>query len=70
VHQPSQVLVNGDFAYQGTLVGNYTELQELVALVERGDVELHTSRHDLSEINEVAEMLEHGEIEGRAVITP
>jgi D-arabinose 1-dehydrogenase-like Zn-dependent alcohol dehydrogenase len=70
VHEPSQALVNGDFSYQGTLVGNYTELQELVALVERGDVELRTSRHDLGEINEVAARLERGEIEGRAVITP
>ena len=70
VHEPSQALVNGDFGYQGTLVGDYTELQELVALVERGDVELRTSRHDLADINEVAARLERGEIEGRAVITP
>ncbi|WP_101296316.1 NAD(P)-dependent alcohol dehydrogenase [Halegenticoccus soli] len=70
VHQPSQTLVNGEFAYRGTLVGEYTELQELVALVERGDVELRTSRYDLDDVNTVAERLEHGEIEGRAVITP
>ena len=70
VHQPSQALVNGDFSYRGSLVGNYTELQELVALVERGDVDLRTTRYGLDEINDVAEMLEHGEIEGRAVITP
>ncbi|WP_435196057.1 NAD(P)-dependent alcohol dehydrogenase [Natronomonas sp. EA1] len=70
VHQPSQTLVDGEFAYRGTLVGRYTELQELVALVDRGDVELRTSRYPLEEINEVAEALEHGEIEGRAVITP
>jgi D-arabinose 1-dehydrogenase-like Zn-dependent alcohol dehydrogenase len=70
VHEPAQALVNGEFAFRGTLVGKYAELQELVALVERGDVELHTSRYDLGEINTVAERLEHGEIEGRAVITP
>ncbi len=70
VHEPSQALVNGDFSYQGTLVGNYTELQELVALVERGDVDLRTSRHGLDEINDVAAKLERGDIEGRAVITP
>jgi D-arabinose 1-dehydrogenase-like Zn-dependent alcohol dehydrogenase len=70
VHQPSQALVNGDFGYKGTLVGNYTELQELVALVDRGDVNLRTSRHSLDEINNVAASLERGEIEGRAVITP
>lgn len=70
VHQPAQALVNGEFAYRGTLVGEYTELQELVALVEQDDVELHTSRYSLDEINTVAEKLEHREIEGRAVITP
>ena len=70
VHEPLQALVDGELAYRGTLVGRYTELQELVALVERGDVELRTSRYDLGEINAVAERLEHGEIEGRPVITP
>jgi len=70
VHEPAQALVDGEFSYRGTLVGQYTELQELVALVERGDVDLHTSRYDLGEINDVAEKLEHGEIDGRAVITP
>lgn len=70
VHEPAQALVNGEFSFKGTLVGRYTELQELVALVERGDVELRTSRYALDDINTVAERLEHGEIEGRAVITP
>jgi NAD+-dependent secondary alcohol dehydrogenase Adh1 len=70
VHQPAQALVNGEFSYRGTLVGKYTELQELVSLVEQGDVELHTSRYDLGEINTVAERLAHREIEGRAVIMP
>ncbi|MEZ3145427.1 NAD(P)-dependent alcohol dehydrogenase [Halobaculum sp. MBLA0143] len=70
IHEPAQALVDGEFAYQGNIVGRYTELRELVALVERGDVSLHTSRYDLGEVNEVAERLEHGEIDGRAVITP
>ena len=70
VHEPSQALVNGEFSFRGTLVGKYAELQELVALVEQGDVELRTSRYDLDDVNTVAERLEHREIEGRAVITP
>ncbi|SHG49183.1 NAD(P)-dependent alcohol dehydrogenase [Halobaculum gomorrense] len=70
IHEPAQSLVDGEFSYKGTLVGRYTELQELVALVDRGEVELRTSRYPLGEINTVAEQLEHGEIEGRAVITP
>ncbi|WP_440990634.1 NAD(P)-dependent alcohol dehydrogenase [Haloarchaeobius baliensis] len=70
VHAPCQALVSGEFSYEGNIVGRYAELQELVALVERGDVELRTERHELDEINEVADRLERGEIEGRAVIVP
>ena len=70
VHEPSQAFVAGEFSYVGTLVGQYTELQELVALVERGAVDLHTSRYELGEVNGVAEKLENREIDGRAVITP
>jgi D-arabinose 1-dehydrogenase-like Zn-dependent alcohol dehydrogenase len=70
VHEPAQALVDGEFSFRGTLVGRYAELQELVALVERGDVALHTSRYGLDEVNTVAERLERGEIDGRAVVTP
>jgi len=70
VHEPAQALVNGEFSFVGNIVGRYAELQELVALVEQGEVDLHTSRYDLGEVNTVAEKLEHGEIDGRAVITP
>ncbi|WP_435101823.1 NAD(P)-dependent alcohol dehydrogenase [Halarchaeum sp. P4] len=70
VHRPAQDLVNGEFAYRGNLVGTYTELQELVALVEQGEIHLTTTEYDLEEINDVAEKLEHNEIEGRAVIRP
>ena len=47
-----------------------TTAADIVALVERGGGELRTNRNDLDEINEVAERLEHGEIEGRAVVAP
>jgi len=70
IHEPAQALVDGEFSYVGNIVGRFAELQELVALVEQGEVELRTSRYDLGDVNTVAEKLEHGEIEGRAVITP
>ncbi|MFB6157668.1 MAG: NAD(P)-dependent alcohol dehydrogenase [Haloferacaceae archaeon] len=70
IHEPAQALVNGEFSFVGNIVGRYAELQELVALVDQGEVELHTSRYDLEQVNEVAERLEHREIDGRAVITP
>ncbi|MDL5360674.1 NAD(P)-dependent alcohol dehydrogenase [Halalkalicoccus sp. NIPERK01] len=70
IHEPSQALVNGEFSFVGNIVGKYTELQELVALVEGGEMHLETSQYPLEEINDVAEALEHNEIEGRAVIVP
>ncbi len=41
-----------------------------MALVANDEIDLRTSRYSLEEINGVAEQLEHGEIEGRAVIVP
>jgi D-arabinose 1-dehydrogenase-like Zn-dependent alcohol dehydrogenase len=70
IHEPSQALVNGEFSFVGNIVGKYTELQELVSLVESGEMHLETTQYGLGEINDVAESLEHGEIEGRAVIVP
>jgi len=70
IHEPAQALVNGEFSFVGNIVGRYAELQELVALVEQGDVDLHTSRYDIADVNTVAEQLEHREIDGRAVIMP
>jgi len=70
IHEPTQALVNGEFAYQGNIVGRYAELQELVALVERDAVSLHTTEYDLEDVNDVAVKLEHREIDGRAVIIP
>ncbi|MFB6073392.1 MAG: NAD(P)-dependent alcohol dehydrogenase [Haloarculaceae archaeon] len=70
VHEPAQAMVNGEFSFVGNIVGRYTELQELLALVADDEVALHTSRYDLEAVNDVAERLERREIEGRAVITP
>lgn len=70
IHRPSQDLVDGEFDYRGNLVGTYTELQELVALVEQGEIHLTTTEYDLADINDVAAKLERNEIEGRAVIRP
>jgi D-arabinose 1-dehydrogenase-like Zn-dependent alcohol dehydrogenase len=70
IHEPSQALVDGELSYVGNIVGRFAELQELVALVEQGEVDLHTSHYDLGDVNTVAEKLERGEIEGRAVIEP
>ena len=70
VHTPTQALVGTEMSYCGTLTGTHTELQELVELIERGDVDIHTTRYDLEDVNEVAQRVRDGDILGRAVIVP
>ncbi len=70
VHVPAQHLIATETSFVGNLCGQYHELQELMTLVEDGAVALRTTIYDLEEINDVAERLDAGEIDGRAVITP
>lgn len=67
---PAQALVGREIDFRATLVGTYTELQELIELAEQGHVDVLTSTYDLDEINEIARRLHAGEISGRAVFTP
>jgi propanol-preferring alcohol dehydrogenase len=50
--------------------GSYTELQEVLALAREGKIRPTVRRYPLSEVNDVLDRLERGEIDGRAVITP
>ena len=54
----------------GNLVGTWAELTELMALADRGLVELATKHYRLSEANEALRDLHHGKIKGRAVLVP
>jgi NAD+-dependent secondary alcohol dehydrogenase Adh1 len=54
----------------GNLVGNYTELSELMKLAAQGKVELTTHAYALDEINEAIEQLDAGRIQGRGVLVP
>ena len=67
---PAQAVVGMELDFRGTLVGTYTELQELIALAEAGDVEVRTETFDLDDINEVARRMHERELDGRAVFTP
>lgn len=67
---PAVALIPTEIDYKGTLVGTYTELQELIELAERGAVDVRYSTHPLDEINQIAQRLHDGDIEGRAVLTP
>ena len=70
VHTPTQAMVGTEMNYCGALTGTHTELQELVQLIERGDVDIHTTTYDLEDVNEVATRVRDGEVLGRAVIVP
>jgi NAD+-dependent secondary alcohol dehydrogenase Adh1 len=52
------------------LVGNHTELEELIALAATQRVRLETQEYRLDQINEAFAALRQGNLRGRAVITP
>lgn len=54
----------------GNLVGTWAELTELMALADRGLVELHTKHYALADANQALKDLNNGLIKGRAVLVP
>src|SRR6201988_3829211 len=54
----------------GNLVGNYTELVELMELANRGKVHLATKYYKLAEANQALHDLHNGRVKGRAVLIP
>ncbi len=54
----------------GNLVGTWAELNELMALADRGLVELATKHYALKDANQALQDLHHGKIKGRAVLIP
>ena len=67
---PTMDFITGEVSVVGNLVGTFTELRELMALAAQGRVTLRTVRYPLDQINEAIEALDHGKLEGRAVIIP
>jgi NAD+-dependent secondary alcohol dehydrogenase Adh1 len=70
ISAPSAVLVGGEQAITGNLVGNWIDLWELMQLHARGDVTLRTETHPLAAVNDVLDKLREGEVTGRAVLVP
>jgi NAD+-dependent secondary alcohol dehydrogenase Adh1 len=54
----------------GNLVGNYSELVELMELANRGRVDLSTRHYKLQDANRALHDLKEGKIKGRAVLVP
>ncbi|MCQ6267784.1 NAD(P)-dependent alcohol dehydrogenase [Fictibacillus sp. WQ 8-8] len=70
VKVPSLNIINNEYSIIGSLVGNYTDLYELMVLHGRGKVKLHSSKYPLDQANEVLELLHNGKINGRAILVP
>ena len=54
----------------GNLVGTWAELTELMALAERGRVDLTVKTYSLADANQALSDLHHGLIKGRGVMIP
>ncbi|WP_407636698.1 NAD(P)-dependent alcohol dehydrogenase [Aeropyrum pernix] len=67
---PTIRVISSEVSFEGSLVGNYVELHELVTLALQGKVRVEVDIHKLDEINDVLERLEKGEVLGRAVLIP
>src|SRR5207302_806276 len=67
---PTIDMITSEKTIVGNLVGTYAELVELMALADRGLVDLHTKEYRLSEANDALHDLHNGRIHGRAVLIP
>ena len=50
--------------------GTRRDLQEVIALAQKGDIDVHVERFDLTDAAHALEKLEQGSIQGRAVLVP
>ena len=67
---PTIDMITSEKTIVGNLVGTYAELVELMALADRGLVELHTREYKLSAANDALHDLHNGKVNGRAVLIP
>jgi NAD+-dependent secondary alcohol dehydrogenase Adh1 len=63
-------VIFSEISVVGNLVGNYTELSELMQLAAQGKVELTTRAYELDQINDAIDDLDAGRIQGRGVLIP
>ena len=59
-----------EVAITTSIWGSRNDLAEVIALAQEGKLTAATESHRLDDINEVLERLEHGLVEGRAVVVP
>jgi propanol-preferring alcohol dehydrogenase len=59
-----------EVAVTSSVWGSRNDLAEVIALAQAGKLAATTESHRLDDVNEVLERLEHGLVEGRAVVVP
>lgn len=67
---PTIDMITSEKTIVGNLVGTYAELTELMALADKGKVNLKTKEYRLSAANDALHDLHAGKIHGRAVLIP
>lgn len=67
---PTIDLILKEATIVGNIVGNYTDLTELMALEAAGKVKLQTVEYALEDALRALDDLDNGRIKGRAVLTP
>ncbi|AEJ41330.1 zinc-containing alcohol dehydrogenase [Sulfobacillus acidophilus TPY] len=70
VQVPTLEFVNREINIVGNLVGTYNELAELMELNRQGKVVISAQQFPLADAPQVMEMLDRGEIKGRAILIP
>lgn len=70
VRVPAIDMIFDELNIVGTLVGNYTELFELMVLAAEEKVKLATTTYKLDQVNEAMHDLAEGRLTGRAVLVP
>ncbi len=70
IELPTLDMITSEKTIVGNLVGTYPELVELMALADRGLVQLTTREYRLADANQALHDLHHGQISGRAVLIP
>jgi propanol-preferring alcohol dehydrogenase len=59
-----------EVAFTTSVWGSRNDLAEVIALAQQDKLAAATETHQLDDINQVLERLEHGLVEGRAVVVP
>ena len=70
IEVPTIDMIVSEKTIVGNLVGTYPELVELMALADRGLVNLETREYPLAQANNALQDLNSGQVKGRAVLIP